>query len=154
MVYQVEQHYRENIEALAKKAGRILKDHAYGWDVAQETYECAFRYYPSFNVEKGDFDKWINKIFWRTLSRYQGFVKGTGFVEAIDEYEINPEVAKTLLEESVLPEHYKHILNLLYVVGYTPKEITMDGSVSSAVCYKAVRLFKKEAKLRYAPVCS
>lgn len=149
MVCQVEQHYKENIEALAQKAGRILKDHGYGWDVAQETYECAFRYYKSFNPEKGDFDKWINKIFWRTLSRYQGFVKGYGHVEHIEEYEINAEAAKTLIEESCLSNKYKNILNLLYVVGYTPKEVTLDGSVSSAVCYRAKHLLKNEMRLKY-----
>jgi DNA-directed RNA polymerase specialized sigma24 family protein len=153
VVDQIIEHYKANIEALSKKAGRILKDHAYGEDVAQETYECAFRYYKSFNAERGDFDKWMNKIFWRTLSKYQGFVKGTGFIEPIDEFEVSTEAAKVLLEESSLPDHYKHILHLLYVMGYSTKEITKDGSVSSAVCYKAVRLFKKEAKIKYALVC-
>lgn len=151
---EVEKHYRENFSSLSLKAGRILKDPSYGMDVVQETYECAFRYYKSFNPDKGDFDKWINKIFWRTLSRYQGFVKGYGHVEHIEEYEINAEAAKTLIEESRLSDKYKEILTLLYVAGYTPKEVTLDSSVSSAVCYRACHLLKQEAKLKHAPICS
>jgi RNA polymerase sigma factor (sigma-70 family) len=150
VVQSILTHYKENREALGKKAGRILKDHSYGEDAAQEAYENALKYYKAFNPDRGEFDKWFNKIFWRTISRYQGFVKGTGHMEVINEWEVNPEIAKTFLEETSLSDNYKRVLTLLYVNGYTPKEVAKMDGVSTSVIYRSVHLFKQEVVKKYA----
>jgi len=143
-------HYRENFKPLSSKAGRVLRDHALGEDVVQETYEAAYRYKHSFNPERGDMDKWIGKIFWRNISRYKSFAAGMGDLHPIMEVEVNPELTRQFLEESSLPDHYKMIIAQVYINGYSPKQVAkLMGEHSTSVIYKCVHLFKKEVRERY-----
>lgn len=151
VIDKIQEHYKNNKDVLAKKAGRILKDHAYGEDCTQEAYEACLKYKDSFSVDKGDFDKWFNRIFWRTVGKYQGFVKGSGEIEPIQIWEIDPVIAVEYVAETNLSDKYKHILSLIYGKGYTPKAIAeLDPTISTAVCYRAVHLFKQEVKDKYA----
>ncbi len=143
-------HYRENFDALAKKAGRILKDHALGEDCVQETVEACIKYQHTFSPDKGDFDRWFNKIYWRTVNKYKSFSRGLSLADDLEALELDPAISEVYIDESELSDNYKTILNYIYVRGYTPKELEkLLGSNSVAVIYKAVHLFKKEVKRKY-----
>jgi DNA-directed RNA polymerase specialized sigma24 family protein len=151
VVDRITLHYRENFSTLASKAGRILRDHAFGEDCVQEAVEACLKYKHTFSEEKGDFDKWFNKIFWRTINRYKSFSKGQEGVDYLLEIEIDPAISLLYLEDSRLSDNYKKIIHQIYVMGYTPKEVSeLLGENSIAVVYKAVHLFKKEVKQKYA----
>lgn len=145
------EHYKNNFDSLAKKAGGVLKDHALGQDATQEAYEAAYKYHKSFDPERGDFDRWITKIHWRAIGKVKSFSRGQNGVELLTEVEVNPGVAKSYLEDSDLSDSYKAILTQIYVNGYTPKELSkLMGEHSTSVIYKAIHLFKKEIKERNA----
>lgn len=153
VVEKITLHYRQNFNTLASKAGRILKDHAFGLDATQEAYEAGLRYSHTFSEDKGEFDKWFNRIYWRTINKYQAFVKGQAPMEQIQEIEVNPQLSAAYLEESGLPAKYREILYHIYVNGYTPKEVArLLPDCSSSVCYKAVYLFRKEVKEKHASI--
>jgi DNA-directed RNA polymerase specialized sigma24 family protein len=147
----ITEHHKEHFDQLARKAGRILRDHAFGQDATQESYEAAWRYIHTFDPEKGEFAKWFNKIYWRTISRYKAFSAGQAKLEPLYEWEVSPKYAQAFIEDSTLSNDYKAICQQIYVNGYSPKELSLlMGKHSTSVIYKALHLFREEIKERNA----
>ncbi len=130
-MHEIEALYLEVYNKKAAIMGRILGgDWAAGEDVAQEAFCRAWKFYPSFNPERGTIEKWFNGILFNALRSYQRQVRGGPLANArevspedlISDLRIDPTVLHETIE-AVSNEKHRRVLELFYLLGYTSMEI-------------------------------
>lgn len=129
-MHDIEALYLEVFRKKAAIMGRILGDWAGGQDVAQEAFCRAWKFYPSFNPERGTIHKWFNGILFNALRSYQREIRGGPLGNArevfpedlISSLRADPTVLREAIE-AVSNEKHRRVLELFYLLGYTSMEI-------------------------------
>lgn len=136
-MHQLEELYREAHNPSVKMMARILGgDWHGGEDVVQEAFTRAWRFYPSFDAEKGKLKTWFNGILFNSLRDYQrdsrlgpySGVEDFSVEDVLSELNINNfEEKRDYLAQKIdwvqNPTH-KEVLFLFFMIGYTSKEVS------------------------------
>lgn len=136
-MHEIEKLYREVHSPSVKMMSRILRgDWHGGEDVVQEAFIRAWKFYPSFDSEKGKIQTWFNGILFNSLRDYQKSARFGPQTEAEDfsvedilnELNLNNfEEKRKFLAQKIdwvqNPVH-KEVLYLFFMLGYTSKEVS------------------------------
>lgn len=120
--------YRHKVNLMS----RILQgDYPAGEDVVQEAFTRAWRFYPSYDQERGEIEVWFNSILFNSLRDYQRQKRGDPPPNSQD---ISPEevLQEEALVNDLIPENiakisnpaHRRILNLFFTMGYNSADIS------------------------------
>jgi len=161
-VYKIiDDHYlaesRKKVIHFSRKAGSYHNAE----DVVQEAYLRAFKYWESYDPDKGTFVKWFNRIVNNALMDHFRAERGRGMVvQSLKEetllsedvaYSTRQAIATLELKEVLAkmdakPANVKEILYLNLIDGYTSKEVADIVSENVVKIWNIVRDFRKELR--------
>lgn len=136
-MHELEKLYREVHSPSVKMMSRILKgDWHAGEDVVQEAFTRAWKFYPSFDPEKGKLHSWFNGIMFNALRDYQRDARN-GPQNESEDYSVedvlselnisNFEEKRKFLAQHINwvqnPDH-KEVLYLFFMLGYNSREVS------------------------------
>lgn len=136
-MHELEKLYREVHSPSVKMMSRILKgDWHAGEDVVQEAFARAWKFYPSFDPEKGKLQSWFNGIMFNALRDYQRDSRN-GPQSDSEDYSVEDilselnisdfEEKRKFLAQRISwvknPEH-KETLYLFFMLGYNSREVS------------------------------
>lgn len=160
-MHDIEKLYRQRHTQSVKTMARILGgDYHAGEDITQEAFCRAWKFYPSFDPERGELNTWFNAILFNALRDYQRTMKMNVSVPENDfsvedvldkEYlSNNPDKREHLqdLVNTVQNETHREVVYLFFVLGYTSSEISqIIAGMSTSNVTTIVMRFRKRYKM-------
>lgn len=149
----LEQFYKDNKERHVKTISRTLKfNKDLAEDIVQQAYLQALQFSDSFDVNRGSFNTWFNKILFNVLKTYQrDFSNTVSLDEGIEVNEDSIEYLIILDRELSAMDNPKHrkVADMFYRNGYHIKEIMQAEKISSSNVKTICNRFKNQLKEKY-----
>lgn len=136
-MHELETLYREVHSPSVKMMSRILKgDWHGGEDVVQEAFARAWKFYPTFDPDKGKLRVWFNAILFNSLRDYQRDAR-IGPPTSVEEFSVEDVLQEMDISdfeekrefisrriEWVQNPYHREVLHLFFILGYTSTEIS------------------------------